>query len=91
MIKEKELADKSDIFNLIKNPDLYRKLETLATKAELKEYQDKIVKYKAFDSSHFHGKSHFEDDATHNLVFQPVHRYFKTVANTSKVSVWKSK
>ena len=92
MIKEKELADKSDIFNLIKNPDLYRKLETLATKAELKEYQDKIVKYKAFDSSHFHGKSHFEDDAAHNyLVFQPVHRYFKTVANTSEVSVWKSK
>ena len=50
------------------------------------------MKYKAFDSSHFHGKSHFEDDAAHNyLVFQPVHRYFKTVANTSEVSVWKSK
>ena len=26
-----------------------------------------------------------------DLVFQPVSRYFKTVANTSKVTAWKSK
>ena len=34
-IKEKELADKSNISNLVKNPDLNIKLESLATKAEL--------------------------------------------------------
>ena len=37
-IKQKELANKSDISNLVKNSDL------LATKAELKAKQDKIVK-----------------------------------------------
>ena len=30
----------------------------LATKAELKEEQDKIIKLQAFDSSYFCGKSH---------------------------------
>ena len=37
-IKQKELANNSDISNLVKNSDL------LATKAELKAKQDKIVK-----------------------------------------------
>ena len=37
-IKQKELANKFDISNLVKNSDL------LATKAELKAKQDKIVK-----------------------------------------------
>ena len=38
-----------------------------------------------FDSSYFHGKSHFEDNGTQNcLVFQPV-------ANSNKISEWKSK
>ena len=37
-IKQKELANKSDISNLVKNSDL------LATKAELKAKKDKIVK-----------------------------------------------
>ena len=35
-IKEKELVDKSDIFNLIKIFDLNTKLATLAAKAKLK-------------------------------------------------------
>ena len=47
-----------------------KKLETLATKAKLKAEQDKIIKLKAFDSSCFRGKSHFEGDDTQNyLVF----------------------
>ena len=46
----------------------------------------------AFDSSYFGGKSHFEGDGTHNyLVFQPISRYFKTVANTVQVTPWKTK
>ena len=35
-------------------------------------------KLKIFDSSHFIGKSHFEEDGTQNyLVFQQIIRYFK--------------
>ena len=43
------------------------KVATLATKAELKAEQDKIIKLQAFDSSYFCGKSHFEDDGTEKL------------------------
>ena len=44
-IKQKELLHKSNISNLVKNPDLNTKLATLATRAELKAEQDKIVKH----------------------------------------------
>ena len=38
---------------------------------------------KTFDSSYFIGKSHFEEDGTQNyLVFQPINKYFKVIANT---------
>ena len=38
------------------------------------------------------GKSHFEEDSVHNyLVFQPIRRYFKIIANTKYISSWKSK
>ena len=47
---------------------------------------------KTFDSSYFIGKSHFERDGTQNcLVFQPLTKYFKVIANTDYVSSWKSK
>ena len=47
---------------------------------------------KNFDSSYFIGKSHIEEDGTQNhLVFQPIYRYFKVIANTDYVSLWKSK
>ena len=53
-------------------------------KVELKE----IVKLQAFDLNYFHGKSHFKDDGNQNyLVLQPVFRYFKMDANTSKATV----
>ena len=45
-----------------------------------------------FDSSYFIGKSRFEEDGTQNyLVFQPINRYYKVIANTDYVSSWKSK
>ena len=44
-IEEKELLHKSNISNLVKNSDLNTKLATLATRAELKAEQDKIVKH----------------------------------------------
>ena len=41
--------------------------------------------------SYLIGKSHFEeDDAQNYLVFQPIKRYFKIIANTY-ISSWQSK
>ena len=48
--KQKAFVNKSDFSNLIKNSVLNTKLAILATKAELKAEQDKIVKLQAFDS-----------------------------------------
>ena len=42
--------------------------------------------------SYFIGKSHFEEDGIQNyLVFQPINRYFKLIANSLHISSWKSK
>ena len=52
------------------------------------------MKHLPVDSSCFHGKSYFEDDGIKNyLVFQPIYKYFKMVANTNtcQVTSWKSK
>ena len=56
-MKQKELVDKYDIPNLIKNSDLNTKLVTLATKPELKAEKDKNSKLQVIDSSYFHGKN----------------------------------
>ena len=69
-----------------------KKVATLATKAELKIEQDGVTKLQAFDSSYFHGKSHFKYDGTQNyLVFQPMYRYFIKIGNTNHISSWISK
>ena len=45
------------------------------------------MKLRTFNSSQIRGTSHFEDDSTQNyLVFYPVYKYFKTVANGNKVT-----
>ena len=47
---------------------------------------------KKLDLGYFIGKNYFEEDGTQNyLVFQPINRYFKLIANTDYVSSWKSK
>ena len=72
--------------------DLDKKVTAIATKAESKAEQDKIMKVQAFDFSYFRDKSHFEDDDTQNsFVFQPVYSYFKKIANSDHISVWKPK
>ena len=54
--------------------------------------ENELKKLKTFDSSYFIGKSHFKEGGTQNyLVFQPINRYFKVIANTDYVSSWKSK
>ena len=48
--------------------------------------ENDLKKVKAFYSSYFIGKSHFEKDGTQNyLVFQPMYRYFKTIALTKYI------
>ena len=55
---------------------LNKKITSYKTKYLLLETEFK--KLKKFDSSHFIGKSHFEEDGTQNyLLFQPMHRYLK--------------
>ena len=50
-----------------------------------------MKKQQTFESIYFRGKSHFEEDGTQNyLVFQPMYRYFKVIANTKYISEWKS-
>ena len=54
--------------------------------------ENELRKLKTFDWSYFIGKSHLEGDGTQNyLVFQPIHRYFKVIANTKYISEWKYK
>ena len=57
--------------------------------------ENELKKRKAFDSSYFIGKSHFDKDGTqHYFVFKPMYRYFKMIAgagNGSYIYYWKSK
>ena len=58
-IKQKELVDKSAIAGFINNPDFNEKIATIATKAELKTEQDKIIKLQLLDHpSYFCNKNH---------------------------------
>ena len=82
-IKQKELVNKSNICNLVKNSDLNTTLATLPTKEELKVEQDKIAKLQAFDSSHFHGKNFFGNDGFQDMfVYQPILNTLKLKWNT---------
>ena len=69
---------------------LNRKISVNKTKHFLVE--NELKKLKTFDSIYFRGKSHFEEDGTQNyLVFQPLNKYFKIIANTEFISLRKSK
>ena len=83
--------------NLITKTDFDAKLSSLNRKITSNKTRDLLIenelkKLKTFDSSYFRGQSHFEDDVTQNwLVFQSIHKYFKTVsANDSNILSWKS-
>ena len=71
-------------------PSLNRKIT--ANKSKHLLIENELNKFEIFDSSYFIGKSHFEENGTHNyLVFQPVIRYFKLITNTDYISLWKFK
>ena len=87
-LAQANLVTKTDFDNSVSYLD--SKIDTNKTKNE--SIENKFKKLKTFDSSYFRGKSHFEEDDTQNyLVFQPINRYFKVMANTQYISSWKSK
>ena len=49
--KKKGLLDKFHISGFIDNPDLDKRISSLATEAEQKSDQDKVIKLEAFNSS----------------------------------------
>ena len=71
----------SSVSNLVNLSSLNGNVTENKTKILLIE--NELNKLKTFASSYFIGKSHFEEDSTQNyLVFQPINRYFKVIANT---------
>ena len=82
--------------NLITKTDFDAKLSRINRKITKNKTENVLVKnqlskLKAFDSSYFIDKSHFEEDGTQNyLAFQPIVRYFKIIPNTNYVPSWKS-
>ena len=83
--------------NLITKTDFDAKLSSLnrkitSNKSKHLLVENKLKKLKTFDSSYFIGKTHFEEDGTQNyLLFQPINRYFKVIANAKYISSWISK
>ena len=76
------LNDKFDISRFIDDFDLDKQIATRATKRKLKVKREKIAELQSVDSSYFRGNRHFEDNGKQNyLVFQPVYKYFKKIAN----------
>ena len=60
--------------------------------AKIIELENNIKKLQTFDSSYFRGKNYFDEDGTQNyLVFLPINRYFRLIANTKYTSSWKAK
>ena len=63
-----------------------------ANKAKNMSIENESKNLKTFDSRSFRIKNHFEKDGSQNyLVFQPINRYFKVIANTKYISSWKYK
>ena len=69
--------------------------QTTSNKTKHLLVQNELKKLKTFDSICLRGKSHFEEDGPQNyLVFQPIQRYFKIIANVGNdnyVYYWKTK
>ena len=60
--------------------------------AKFIELENIITKLQTFHSSYFKGKNDFDGDGKpHFLVFLPISRYFRLIANKKYISSWKSK
>ena len=82
---------------MITKTDFDAKLSSLnrkvtSNKSKYLLIENELKKLKTYYLSYVIGKSHFEEDGTQNyLVFQPLDKYFKLVANAKYISSWKSK
>ena len=85
--------------NLITKTDFDAKLSSLNEKITLNKskcllVENELKKLQTFDWRNFIAKSHFEEDGTQNLVFQPMYRYFNRVSGVRSgnyIFPWKSK
>ena len=82
-LKRANLVTKTDFDNTVSI--LNNKIAANKTKMSLLKMRQK--KLKTLDLSYFIGKSHFEEDGTQNyLVFQPLIKYLKLIANIDYIS-----
>ena len=87
-LKQANVVTKTDFDDKLSN--LNRTITSSKTKHVLVE--NELKKLKTFDLSYFVGKNYFEEDGAQNyLVFQPIRRYFKIIANSKYISSWISK
>ena len=78
--------------NLVAKTDFDNTVSSLNNKIAANKTKNETIENELKISSYFIGKSHFEEDGTQNyLVFQPINRDFKVIANTLYTSSWKSK
>ena len=83
--------------DLVTKTEFHTKLQNISKIITLNKSRDLLVenelrKLQKFDAGCFRGKNHFEEDSTQNyLVFQPVHKCFKTINSIGNISGWKSK
>ena len=81
-LAQADLVTKRNFDNKLSN--LNRNITANKTKHLVLE--NELKKLKTFGSSYFRGKSHFKDHGTQNwLVFQPIHRYFKTPSDNPSI------
>ena len=50
--------------------------------------ENELKKLKTFDPAYFRGKDYLEE---HYLIFKPMNKYFRKIANTESILSWKSK
>ena len=56
------------------------------------QFENEPQNLQKIEAAYFRGKSHFEEDGTQiYLVFQPIYRYFKKIADGDYIYFWKSK
>ena len=57
-----------------------------------KSIENELKNLNTFDLDYFIGENRFEKDGAHHyLVFQPIKRYFKIIANSKHIPSWISK
>ena len=78
--------------NVLTKTDFDAKLSSLNRKVTINRTKYLLAENELKKLKILKGKSNFEEDGQQNyLVFQPIHRYFKVIANTKYISEWKSK